>query len=205
MSETSQVDSSRIRFSRETLSHRSTAFSFQPPTLPSEMNEQQVRLFRGQGRILTLKTSLFMLMMWLPLFMIDATAFVVPPNAKRMVFFGAHKLWGNKGRIQRVGTRDDSDEATVRTSEEEEGTPVEIKVPSMSLDELLLPSANCNVNQVGPTALAYIGDVVFELMVRARHVWPARRTSDLQQQVVALVRGVSIFGLIQRTALHVKR
>ena len=61
----------------------------------------------------------------------------------------------------------------------------------MSLDELLRPSANCDVNQVGPTALAYIGDVVVELMVTARHVWPTRRTSDLQQQVVALVRGVS--------------
>jgi 23S rRNA maturation mini-RNase III len=59
----------------------------------------------------------------------------------------------------------------------------------MSLDEILLPSPDCDVNQIGPTALAYIGDVVFELMVRSRHVWPTRRTADLQQQVVAFVRG----------------
>lgn len=36
--------------------------------------------------------------------------------------------------------------------------------------------------------LAYIGDVVFELYVRSRHVWPSKRTSDLQNQVVAIVR-----------------
>jgi ribonuclease-3 family protein len=64
----------------------------------------------------------------------------------------------------------------------------DIEVPNMSLEELLLPSSKCDVNQVGPTALAYVGDVVFELMVRVKHVWPTRRTSDLQRQVVALVR-----------------
>jgi hypothetical protein len=39
---------------------------------------------------------------------------------------------------------------------------------------------------------AYIGDVVFELYIRSRHVWPSRRTSDLQDCVVAIVRGVYI-------------
>jgi len=89
-----------------------------------------------------------------------------------------------------VGPRDDSDEAISPMEEEDEEIPVKIEVPSMTLEELLLPSSNCDVNQVGPTALAYIGDVVFELMVRARHVWPTRRTSDLQQQVVSIVRGM---------------
>ena len=37
--------------------------------------------------------------------------------------------------------------------------------------------------------LAYIGDVVFELYIRSRHVWPLKRTADLQNTVVALVRG----------------
>ena len=36
---------------------------------------------------------------------------------------------------------------------------------------------------------AYIGDVVFELYVRARHVWPSKRVSDLQRTVVSIVRG----------------
>lgn len=36
---------------------------------------------------------------------------------------------------------------------------------------------------------AYIGDVVFELFIRSRHVWPSKRTADLQNMVVSIVRG----------------
>lgn len=60
--------------------------------------------------------------------------------------------------------------------------------PSKSLQELLLPIKSCNVNQMSGTDLAYIGDVVFELYIRSRHVWPSKRTSDLQNTVVAIVR-----------------
>lgn len=70
-------------------------------------------------------------------------------------------------------------------SEEEE----EIEVPSLSLEELLLPPTECDVKQLGPTAMAYIGDVVFEMFVRAKKIWPPRKASQLQKQVVALVRG----------------
>lgn len=41
---------------------------------------------------------------------------------------------------------------------------------------------------------AYIGDVVFELFIRSRHVWPSKRTSDLQNIVVNTVRG-AFFGV----------
>ena len=71
-------------------------------------------------------------------------------------------------------------------------------VPSpttMSLEQLLSPVSNCDVTQLGPTTLAYVGDVVFELFVRSRMIWPTRRTSDLQEQVVSLVRGESLCGL----------
>eukprot|EP00536_Pseudo-nitzschia_multiseries_P000111 jgi/Psemu1/249212/estExt_Genewise1Plus.C_20270 len=54
--------------------------------------------------------------------------------------------------------------------------------------ELLSPSSSCRVNQMSGTDLAYIGDAVFELFVRSRHVWPPKRTSDLQNTVVGLVR-----------------
>jgi hypothetical protein len=54
---------------------------------------------------------------------------------------------------------------------------------------LLRPSSLCNVDQMSGTDLAYIGDVVYELYIRSRTVWPLKRTSDLQQQVVAYVRG----------------
>lgn len=46
-------------------------------------------------------------------------------------------------------------------------------------------------DQMSPTALAYVGDAVFELFVRSQYVWPQRRMSDLQNLVVSIVRGVS--------------
>jgi hypothetical protein len=57
------------------------------------------------------------------------------------------------------------------------------------LQQLLLPSTSCDVGQMSTSDLAYIGDVVYELFIRSRTVWPSKRTSDLQLQVVALVRG----------------
>jgi len=60
---------------------------------------------------------------------------------------------------------------------------------SRSLLEFLTPTKTCNPDQMSGTDLAYVGDVVYELFVRSRHVWPSRRTSDLQNQVVGLVRG----------------
>jgi hypothetical protein len=57
------------------------------------------------------------------------------------------------------------------------------------LQQLLLPSTSCDVGQMSTSDLAYIGDVVYELFIRSRTVWPSKRTSELQLQVVALVRG----------------
>jgi hypothetical protein len=58
-----------------------------------------------------------------------------------------------------------------------------------SLMDLLMPDQKCNPTQMSPTALAYVGDSVFELFVRSRYVWPSRRTTDLQNIVVGRVRG----------------
>lgn len=120
-----------------------------------------------------------------------AGAFVnLSPYEHRSHFGRSCTVLRGKGWIQRGGQGDDSDILPMQLEEgEEESQQSEIEVPSMSLQELLLPSMDCDVNQIGPTALAYIGDNVFELMVRARHVWPTRRTADLQQQVVSVVRG----------------
>ena len=54
---------------------------------------------------------------------------------------------------------------------------------------LLSPPAKCDVDRMSSTDLAYIGDVVYEMLVRSNKVWPPKRTSDLQQKVVRLVRG----------------
>jgi hypothetical protein len=63
------------------------------------------------------------------------------------------------------------------------------RLDNIPLQELLLPPKSCEVGQMSTTDLAYIGDVVYELFIRSRTVWPPKRTSDLQLQVVALVRG----------------
>jgi ribonuclease-3 family protein len=42
------------------------------------------------------------------------------------------------------------------------------------------------------TDLAYVGDAVYELLIRTTKVWPSKRTSDLQSQVVSIVRGTSL-------------
>lgn len=60
-----------------------------------------------------------------------------------------------------------------------------------SLLEFLSPMSSCKANQMSGTDLAYVGDAVFELFIRSRHVWPSKRTSDLQNTVVGIVRGTS--------------
>jgi ribonuclease-3 family protein len=168
---------------------------------------------------LTIKTlvisSILYLVLIIPKPTLAFTAHLTGASTRTTVDSGAHTLWG-KGRIQRVGPKSDSDDRVEpKFKQDGEKELVEdIDVPSMSLEELLLPSSKCDLNQVGPTALAYVGDVVFELMVRVKHVWPTRRTSDLQRQVVALVRGMlctlvydefydfAAISLFSRTAEH---
>lgn len=60
---------------------------------------------------------------------------------------------------------------------------------SPSLLEIFSPAAGCKVEQMSSTDLAYVGDALYELTVRSWAVWPPKRTSDLQNQVVELVRG----------------
>lgn len=55
--------------------------------------------------------------------------------------------------------------------------------------KILRPRNDAKVDRMSSTDLAYIGDAVYELLVRSRTVWPPRRTSDLQMKVVAYVRG----------------
>lgn len=64
----------------------------------------------------------------------------------------------------------------------------ETAATSARLLELLRPSSSCRVNQMSGTDLAYVGDVVYELFIRSRCVWPSKRTSDLQDEVVGFVR-----------------
>mmetsp|Transcript_6901 Transcript_6901/g.16911 ORF Transcript_6901/g.16911 Transcript_6901/m.16911 type:complete len:217 (-) Transcript_6901:275-925(-) len=80
----------------------------------------------------------------------------------------------DRGRTMKNGDDDNRNDETVPDDK--------------SLIGLLSPNSSCRVNQMSGTDLAYIGDVVFELFIRSRHVWPSKRTSDLQNTVVSLVR-----------------
>lgn len=78
----------------------------------------------------------------------------------------------------------------------------ETEADPKSLIELLSPISSCRPNEMSGTNLAYIGDVVFELFVRSRHVWPPKRTSDLQNTVVSLVRAEHQSHLLRQLKEH---
>jgi hypothetical protein len=46
-----------------------------------------------------------------------------------------------------------------------------------------------DVQRMSTSDLAYIGDAVYELLIRSQMVFPPKRTADLQNKVVSLVRG----------------
>jgi len=69
--------------------------------------------------------------------------------------------------------------------------------PSMFF-ELMSPIESVKPDQMSASSLAYLGDVVFELFVRSRYVWPSRRMSDLQNTVVAIVRAEAQSKLLQK-------
>ncbi|MBE9116346.1 Mini-ribonuclease 3 [Lusitaniella coriacea LEGE 07157] len=55
----------------------------------------------------------------------------------------------------------------------------------------LAASVLAQVEQLSPTALAYLGDAVYELYVRTHYLLPPRRISDYHGRVVAQVRAES--------------
>lgn len=57
------------------------------------------------------------------------------------------------------------------------------------LIELMSPVSSAQPDQMSASSLAYLGDVVFELFIRSRYVWPQRRMPVLQNTVVGLVNG----------------
>ena len=56
-----------------------------------------------------------------------------------------------------------------------------------------IETINCgySIDQLSPTALAYIGDAVYELYVRTRFLMPPKRMTDYHRQVVAQVKAES--------------
>jgi ribonuclease III family protein len=50
------------------------------------------------------------------------------------------------------------------------------------------PLSNATLNTLSPAALAYLGDAIFELYVRAQYLLPPARIRDYHQNVVTCVR-----------------
>jgi len=49
----------------------------------------------------------------------------------------------------------------------------------------------CQIQQISPAALAYLGDAVYELYIRSHYLLPPKRLCDYHDQVVAQVRAES--------------
>lgn len=64
--------------------------------------------------------------------------------------------------------------------------------------EFMSPDESAKPDQMSTSSLAYLGDVVFELFVRSRYVWPNRRMADIQNKVVSIVRAESQSKLLQK-------
>lgn len=94
----------------------------------------------------------------------------------------------SSGRIQMYCSNADSsdEESTCKRS-----SATAHDAPDAPLLDILSPSSDRKTDRIGTTQLAFIGDIVFELFVRCRYVWPARRTTDLQSIVVNTVRAES--------------
>lgn len=59
-----------------------------------------------------------------------------------------------------------------------------------------------NVNQLSPTALAYIGDAVYELYVRMRYLQPPQRIQAYHRRVVEQVRAEAQAEHLQQLLPH---
>lgn len=87
--------------------------------------------------------------------------------------------------ISSIGVTEQPSRVITRNDDNTDATPSStLEV----LHKLLSPIDTRSIDQMTPAALAYIGDVVFELFVRCRYVWPNRRMSSLQDVVVNVVR-----------------
>ncbi len=58
------------------------------------------------------------------------------------------------------------------------------KLPHANEDQL----SGAQLNAIAPVSLAYIGDAVFEMYVRSRLLFPAKRIRDYHTQVVSQVK-----------------
>lgn len=70
--------------------------------------------------------------------------------------------------------------------------PPKVAIAQWANEQFLPPSPvlppGCQPGSLSPTALAYVGDSVYELYMRLAYLFPPRRIADYHRQVVAQVR-----------------
>jgi ribonuclease III family protein len=76
----------------------------------------------------------------------------------------------------------------------------DVATASLSLFSTPLPPAQ--IQGLSPSALAYLGDVVYELYIRHHHLLPPKRLETYHQQVVAQVRAESQAHHLQSLVPH---
>lgn len=74
-----------------------------------------------------------------------------------------------------------------------------LRSPFEQGDPQLTPS---QIQQLSPTALAYLGDAVYELYVRRYYLFPPRRIQAYHQQVVSQVRAEQQAQLLESLRPH---
>jgi ribonuclease III family protein len=62
--------------------------------------------------------------------------------------------------------------------------------------------SSAQIEQLSPTALAYIGDAVYELYIRTRYLFPPKRISTYHEQVVDCVRAESQANQLRSLEAH---
>ncbi len=72
-----------------------------------------------------------------------------------------------------------------------------------SLSASLQPSLSlADVQRISPSALAYLGDAVYEMYVRQLFIFPPQRIQSYHQQVVSWVRAESQAKTLDRLLVH---
>lgn len=69
-------------------------------------------------------------------------------------------------------------------------------------DNLVPTVARAQAQQLSPTALAYLGDAVYELFIRHYYLLPPKRIQDYHQAVVAQVRAEAQAQHLQQLEAH---
>jgi ribonuclease III family protein len=83
----------------------------------------------------------------------------------------------------------------VESSDEASFSPAPLVSPLISLVLAACPPQSLGLSQglsqLSPAALAYVGDAIYELYIRTRHLLPPKRIQVYHEQVVAQVRAES--------------